>query len=158
MNYPGILRRYFATRNARSILKSAKLIPLALLLAGCAPWPHIETVAPRMSVIVQSGGHPVENAEVRLSSHGTDEIHTGRTDASGQVTLAALTKLNLLVSFLGDPLYDYELEITAGGQTYHGFTEGRIGHAPADIGTIFCDLAKPVGEGRQYCDDGRRLW
>ncbi len=141
-------------------MKSILMAPLGLLLAGCVPWPHAEYIAPQMSVIVQSGGHPVENAEVRLSARGTDEIHAGRTDASGRVTLPALKDFEFFAVLMGDRFFFYQVQIKVGGQTYDGFGAPGIGSIPSDIGTVFCDLAKPIGqgEGRQYCDDGRRVW
>ncbi len=101
-------------------MPSPRLLVLLLSLAGagCAPIPHVVTLAPAISGTLTRDGQPVPDAEIRLA-RGPDlqpcsiTVATARTDTMGQFQLEPLTQLRLIYAPLVAPLSIAEFKLCA---------------------------------------------
>ena len=115
--------------------------------------PNVHYHAPQVVGVVTSDGRPLANAQVRLTSAFSEERRHASADEAGRFEVKAISKLRLVASFVGDPLYAYSLIITVDGQNYEGWDEGVLpGYAPSQI-QLVCDIAKPIKlrRGERFC-------
>lgn len=86
--------------------------------AGCAPIPHIVTLAPAISGTLTREGQPVPDAEVRLA-RGPDlqpcsiTVATARTDTMGRFQLDRQIQLRFIYAPLVAPLSVSEFKLCA---------------------------------------------
>lgn len=101
-------------------MPSPRLLVLLLstACAGCAPIPHIVTLAPAISGTLTRDGQPVPDAEIRLA-RGPDlqpcsvTVATARTDPMGQFQLDRVIQLRLIYAPLVAPLSVSEFKLCA---------------------------------------------
>jgi hypothetical protein len=133
-------------------MRRLSVLALTLTLTACLPIPNRQYFAPTVSGVVVIDGAPVQNAKLRLSSPFTHKTAEVSTDSTGQFTVGPLRMWRLSTSLLGDPLYQYSLDVTSSNTAYPGLTEGQVGYPPTGL-SVFCDLSKPVPNGTTavYC-------
>ena len=133
-------------------IRYLSLLIASIFVSGCVPFPNYRYYAPAVSGVVLQDGVPVDKAEVHVSAQFAEEVQFNATGQDGRFATAAIRKLLLTASLIGDPLYAYSVRITVGGQQYLGYSEASVGYAPSKL-ELKCDLSRPfqLGSMQLYC-------
>jgi hypothetical protein len=125
-------------------------LALALLLAGCVPFPNYHYFAPAISGVVTRDGAPVEGARVNVWGAFATRSQVVVTGADGRFSAEPIRELRFAAWIVGDPLYAYSVEITAANEKYPGYSMSAVGNPSAAI-ELACDLAhtRQLQGGRQ---------
>lgn len=139
--------RYVPTMSGRLVL-----IASLLLAGGCVPIPHAVDVTPKIEGVLSSEEGPVPNAEVRLTQVLSDVVcakaeRIAYTDAAGKFEFQPISRFHFVYPLYGDPVYSWNVCLTARGVTYAGTVGGTLGSLPPPLLQLRCTLkagATPV--------------
>jgi hypothetical protein len=130
---------------------------VAVMLAGCVPFPHFDYYAPPTIGVVTQDGHPVVGAVLQMNSRSLQNTSTTRTNAAGEFAIAPIRVFHLTTFILGDRVVTYELDIDVDGKEYLGYLDSE-GNTDSKL-ILGCDLGTPVPRYRTnvYCTEvGRK--
>ena len=98
--------------NMREIL----LVFAFVLVSGCVPWPHNQSLGPRLSGILRDGEAPKAGIEIVYQVHsGRDEFDCSApqsradTDTDGRFNLEKPTEFQWFVPLVGDPVMSWSV-------------------------------------------------
>ena len=86
----------------------------SLLISGCAPIPHNEYFAPKISGVITINGTPVKNtklylgSEIKFSNCSSNPITT-ITNQKGEFEIGPIKEFKFFTMFYGDPAAIWEL-------------------------------------------------
>lgn len=128
-------------------------ILLAIFISGCLPMPHYESYSPTISGIVTQNGIPVENAQISISSRSIEDTQTTITDSTGHFLLIPIKEFSIFAILIGDPIYDYSMQIIVDNKKYEAYSDGGTGGPPNTL-QLNCDLSHPINYSKSqqiYC-------
>ncbi|MFT4269145.1 MAG: hypothetical protein QM586_18330 [Xenophilus sp.] len=141
-------------------------LALALVCAGCVPWPHSVQIAPTVSGVVLDHGRPAPGVLVHWHTGDLRPAGDGcrpspsqvRTDAQGRFHLEGKKDFRTF-SMMGDRLIAWRICIERDGVIYTGWQARAMGAAPEQV-RMRCDFSDGGSAGGGICrsDDaaGRR--
>ncbi len=118
----------------------------ALLLGGCLPIPHRDTLSPPMEGAVRFNGQPVAGAQVYVGGWECDfnGEPQARTDANGAFRIPRRDEISYFLAM--DRFFAWRLCIVRDGKRYLGLFQRDFTYPYRKV-RLDCDLATPQQEG-----------